>query len=844
MTEMSIDSHDPLGSAGWVQRLGRALAAEGLAADDAVQDAWVAVLEGRMRRPASPAAWFVRVARNFGRMARRHEESVHRSERAAARPEAAPEEAADVVARAEVVGRVVAAVLELREPYRTTLLLRYLDELSAEEIAARQGVPGSTVRNRLRRGLEEVRQRFGGRMPLGAVGLWGSRLLDRFETTRWGARPLEFWTVTKSTKIAVASLVTLLLGTWGWWRLDGQATPPPAQETLAAAAAPRPAAAPVPDAARETRDPVVVPRRETPGAASAVAPAVPAPEAPGAATTFACTVRVVGWDDAPVPDAEVVLEDEDGAADPQRTDALGRCVLRHVEGTTEVSAFDAEVGIARAALVFSPAIHGEEIRLRLQKPLRVTGIVLDPLERPVPGATVEPSMQGMILTEDMPFVPRALQTDAEGRFELLLHANGLYGLEASHDGARSQPLELSKFAGLEQEVVLRLMGAFAIEGRLVDFGGDPVPDGSVRIDSKVPEEESPSFSTSARTDAQGRFRFAVPGPGDFLLVGSSPRAVRTPLDVNVGATQTLRTVELVLDPPEAITGTVLWEDGRPAAGCRVEAWSDDLPMPGDLGFELTPGIAPGMGFAVAETDLHGAFELAPLRAGVAYSLALQPGEEREARVRFHAIEAGTVGIELRISDDLLRGAFVRGTLSSGLGMELANVRMQLMWRGPDGGGWSADRPRTVLTGTGPWRPFDEPVVDGHFELAHLIAGREYVLYVTADGHGTGIVGPWIASDSGTAQDLVLGARQDLVVELVHADGRPAARATASLFYLEPIEPLQFFGERYADENGVVVFEDLLAGVYSVQAGQGGALTRREVTLAPGAPRTLVVVTLD
>jgi len=40
--------------AGWVQRLARALAADHHRAEDAVQDTWVAALEGRLRHGRAP----------------------------------------------------------------------------------------------------------------------------------------------------------------------------------------------------------------------------------------------------------------------------------------------------------------------------------------------------------------------------------------------------------------------------------------------------------------------------------------------------------------------------------------------------------------------------------------------------------------------------------------------------------------------------------------------------------------------------------------------------------------------------------------------------------------------
>ena len=53
------------------------------------------------------------------------------------------------------------AVLDLAEPYRSTVVLRFFEELSLAEIAGRSGVPLGTVKTRLRRALERLRRRLG-----------------------------------------------------------------------------------------------------------------------------------------------------------------------------------------------------------------------------------------------------------------------------------------------------------------------------------------------------------------------------------------------------------------------------------------------------------------------------------------------------------------------------------------------------------------------------------------------------------------------------------------------------------------------------------------------------------
>jgi RNA polymerase sigma factor (sigma-70 family) len=56
---------------------------------------------------------------------------------------------------------VIDAVLSLSEPIRSTIVLRYLEDLPPREVARRLGVPIETVRSRSRRGLEDMRATLG-----------------------------------------------------------------------------------------------------------------------------------------------------------------------------------------------------------------------------------------------------------------------------------------------------------------------------------------------------------------------------------------------------------------------------------------------------------------------------------------------------------------------------------------------------------------------------------------------------------------------------------------------------------------------------------------------------------
>jgi RNA polymerase sigma-70 factor (ECF subfamily) len=133
------------------------------AARDAVQEAFVKAYTGlaRFEERSSFFTWLYRLVTNQCIDMRRREHAERRVdwreaeaplEEAALRlaPEAAlPELPADAFARKELRERLDAAIGELPEAARATLLLREVDGLSYAEIAAAQGLPRGTVMSRL-----------------------------------------------------------------------------------------------------------------------------------------------------------------------------------------------------------------------------------------------------------------------------------------------------------------------------------------------------------------------------------------------------------------------------------------------------------------------------------------------------------------------------------------------------------------------------------------------------------------------------------------------------------------------------------------------------------------------
>lgn len=143
----------------FVRRLALALVRDPADAADLEQDTWAAYVARPPRSPQAAFAWLKSCVRQLAAKAHRGRERRARRELAAAVPESV-ESPAETLARLELHKQLVDELLALDEPYRTVLVLRYLEELEPRAIAARLGIPLNTVRARLVRGLVRLRERF------------------------------------------------------------------------------------------------------------------------------------------------------------------------------------------------------------------------------------------------------------------------------------------------------------------------------------------------------------------------------------------------------------------------------------------------------------------------------------------------------------------------------------------------------------------------------------------------------------------------------------------------------------------------------------------------------------
>lgn len=201
--------------------------------DDVVQGTWLRVIESRNRSFDSiggARAWLSRVSTNVARSLQRSESARARREERVASTEYG-ESANQSAERVEARQRVAQRVLDLEEPYKTVVLLRYEEGLSPREIAQRLDRSPGTIRSQLSRAHGILRTELDA--EFGDRGVWAALAVPVGST--WKA-PLPVG-VASTWFLPIALLAcAAVFGTWGLMSLDSQE----ANEQVAALA-PQPA---------------------------------------------------------------------------------------------------------------------------------------------------------------------------------------------------------------------------------------------------------------------------------------------------------------------------------------------------------------------------------------------------------------------------------------------------------------------------------------------------------------------------------------------------------------------------------------------------------------------------
>jgi RNA polymerase sigma-70 factor (ECF subfamily) len=305
MTSAPIPLDTLLAHRDWVRAVARAVVRDPNAADDVEQETWLAALRSPPRHTSSLRGWFGAVARSRARRIGRGESRREMREIAASRDEATAS-AAEIAELADTHRRVVQAVVELDEPYRVTILLRYFEGLSIEDVAARTASPVETTRSRIKRGVAKLRERLS--KELGdderpwAMALAPLIAAPRGSTVAAATKGGVVMASTTTTMTAVVAALALAgLGAVlvpKWTSSD--------EKTVAVASDEKPAPPPKPSAGKPVAPP---PRAPRPRAKEEPAPAPPGEEARPAASSETVYQRLAkakmtaDWKLTPVTDA-------------------------------------------------------------------------------------------------------------------------------------------------------------------------------------------------------------------------------------------------------------------------------------------------------------------------------------------------------------------------------------------------------------------------------------------------------------------------------------------------------------------------------------------------------------
>jgi len=651
----------------FVRALARNLVADAAAADDLAQDAWVAALAGGPRTGGSVRAWFATVLRRRAAETRRERASRDRREAISARGEALPS-TLDMVERAAVQRDLVQAVLDLEEPYRTTILWRFFEELPPREIARRAGAPVATVHSRIARGLAQLRARLD--RDKGGARSWMLALAPLVRTPTTGP----WWTgalaMKSATKVAIAAaLLAVTVVLWKTIETDETAAThesPAVIETTRAE--PRKESGPAVDSPETGRS-------ERTAAANA-ARGKPAAE-PAVVAAPARTIRGEVLDSTGHRLGDVALRfapASQGAREPFRSDSTGRFEIALPAGAEQVLSAD-----ARWATVLggSARMAPETLSIVVVAPrIDLGGIVVDEDGAPLLGAELSVHVpqafgssfarpldasanrawsavsdaQGRFALPDLPSVDDAVLRVALGGFETSIEA-----LPAASDPALRIVLRRPRApTGRLTGIVVDPAGAL-VQGARVSAGFETtISDEAGRFEIDVAKEPAPKRVTAAK-------RGFLPA-----LLEPDPSAA--------GKSSWPDHVVLRLGgEPRGIEGRVLDGEGAPVSGARV--WLDDPTYFGmvenePVQVETLLGRADAKFWAYVPTDADGAFRIDGVLERTYRLRAMDPKTLLAATSE--PVEAGSRGVEIRLPRNALHEK-VTGQVVARDGTPMANL---------------------------------------------------------------------------------------------------------------------------------------------------------------------------
>lgn len=710
----------------WVQRLAYRMCSDSALADDMGQEVFTAGLTaGLAGVPAEPEqrrAWYAGAIRNKIAMVRRgqfrrrtHEEGAARERQQA---EHSDSSAPDVLLeRFETHRRVADAVASLREPYRSTLLMRYFEGKSPKQIARTTGAPIGTVKTQITRGLKELKRELeaefegdgGWRAALLPLALIDGRMLPALGKTTAGKPSL--WSLSSTGTL----IVSACLGVASLIAIRWTASPPELDREDAQHITGRSADG----ATRPNRPEVGRTGASEEGSTSRRRPAAkaraqdrPETDRPSAAPAVTLEVRVVDLDGRPISGVTVERTTDSVDSPPEAigmTDGSGAL-------TASISLGAALLRVRAPGLV--TAIPGSVLAVGSQQSTsivaanarRVIGLVVDVEGRPIEGARITYRSDQDLRLQQQLLVGRA----SRNSWSRVTNADGLFSfdivpelpssvLEVNHPELRDIVHSVDSAGFVDAHIVLE-RDRTTVRGRIIDATGSALPRAYVALGN-----------TSTRSGQNGEFSFdGVTTPSIEIRVVSPKAGWATwtgRLDEALKETPIIRVVRA----PGALLGAVRSAMGSPRPGIRV-ALLDRLDF-GITGQETEPRrwtfqsveSLLGNGSTQVTTDAEGRFELTGI-GGRSYRLLIVDPATMAVQIG-GPFSAGEPPIDIRM-DEAVGSLVLSGQVTDRDGTPLQGVSARVFAEA------ESDGEQTVRTTrvSGPSAVTDE---NGRFKIGGL-----------------------------------------------------------------------------------------------------------------------------
>jgi RNA polymerase sigma factor (sigma-70 family) len=736
MAEPAPTPDELLAHTDWLMQLARALVGDANAAD-VVQETYAVALHKPPQHSGPLRPWLGGVARNIARMATRGRVRRERREDAVGELLSDVPTPETLVERVQMQQQVTRIVLELPEPLRATLLLRFFEGLTAAEIARAQDIPAATVRGRIKDALDRVRatlDRQHGDRRRWIVLLAPLPIAARDAATAALAGGIIVKTGIK-VALAIAFVLVVVLGTrWlGWWGGSGaaatQAETPPTGKTM----------------------PVVAKPAATKSASSRTIEVVHDDDPRGA---LRLEGQVIDEHDAPVGGARVAID-----AHPPivvETEADGSFVFEGLiprDYRLEATGGDGYAGPARLRLTDK----AEPVTLRMRRGGTVEVVVSEAAGgKPIAGAEVE-------LRSTLTW---SAKSDAKGIAQLRGVGELWAPLAVRATGFAPAGMILSTSGKPEApaRVAIALSRGAAISGRVVDEAGKLVE--GARVVATSASDPFPLIDArrdGVTTRPDGTFEIPTVAAGTWRLTathGEHAPATSAPLTVDGSHART--GVELVLVQGGVVRGIVRDNAGQPvgAADVRVVVRGHVHWRAPRQAFTGSDGTFAITGLPRRELDVVAAHD-----TGASAIAAVDLGAKRE-----HAV---TLVLDVTGS---LEGTVVN---REGAPVGDAQVIAEPEWSGgvEDRAAWSVRGVQEGVTDQG-----------GRFRFTGLPDGSYRVRAARpgASEAALSLAAPVVAKPGGPPLRLVVAADGRIVGKVALADGSTPARFAIALGGTHPI----------------------------------------------------------